>query len=504
MKTMIIVCSMVLLLSAFAGITWAGTEGNSNTFYGRGAGNGATGDDDSDTFVGYQAGYATTGAANTFVGYQAGYANTTGLGNTFLGYYAGYSNTTANANTFVGDYAGWKNTTGYRNTFLGEAAGRSNTTGESNTFVGNIAGYYNTTGAANTFMGYQAGYANTTGLGNTFLGYYAGSSNTTGYANTCLGVYAGWKNTTGYWNTFLGEAAGRSNTTGYYNTFVGLGAGYYNTTGLGNVFLGYFAGRDETGSNKLYIANSETATPLIYGEFDNRTLTINGNLRVVAPDNGLIRLTDVTDDNTDKSARMVLDHYANGKSPVYIFNAASTAADNLVAIGGGDKIGNAATQIDLYTAPTATTPAGTPRITIVENGYVGIGTQRPEYPLQMAGGAYSDGRSWYTASSREYKEHIRELPVEDAVEALAELNPVTFNYKASSGEGHVGFIAEEVPELIATKDRKGLSPMDIVAVLTKVVQEQQKTISGLTKELNALKKEVEGKRVDSTFVPSSD
>jgi hypothetical protein len=35
----------------------------------------------------------------------------------------------------------------------------------------------------------------------------------------------------------------------------------------------------------------------------------------------------------------------------------------------------------------------------------------------------------------------------------------------------VGFIAEDVPELVATKDRKGLSPMDIVAVLTKVVQD---------------------------------
>jgi hypothetical protein len=48
---------------------------------------------------------------------------------------------------------------------------------------------------------------------------------------------------------------------------------------------------------------------------------------------------------------------------------------------------------------------------------------------------------------------------------------VTFNYKASANEKHVGFIAEEVPELVATKDRKGLNPMDIVAVLTKVVKE---------------------------------
>ena len=51
-----------------------------------------------------------------------------------------------------------------------------------------------------------------------------------------------------------------------------------------------------------------------------------------------------------------------------------------------------------------------------------------------------------------------------------------FAYKKDLTEKHVGFIAEDVPELVSTKDRKGLSPMDIVAVLTKVVQEQQRII----------------------------
>jgi len=41
---------------------------------------------------------------------------------------------------------------------------------------------------------------------------------------------------------------------------------------------------------------------------------------------------------------------------------------------------------------------------------------------------------------------------------------------------HVGFIAEDVPEFVATSDRNGLESMDIVAVLTKVVQEQQKAM----------------------------
>ena len=48
--------------------------------------------------------------------------------------------------------------------------------------------------------------------------------------------------------------------------------------------------------------------------------------------------------------------------------------------------------------------------------------------------------------------------------------------KKSPEERHLGFIAEDVPELVASKDRKGMSSMDVVAVLTKVVQEQQKTV----------------------------
>ena len=59
---------------------------------------------------------------------------------------------------------------------------------------------------------------------------------------------------------------------------------------------------------------------------------------------------------------------------------------------------------------------------------------------------------------------------------LATLDPVKFNYKSDTSEKHVGFIAEDVPGLVATKDGKGLSPMDIVAVLTKVVQEQQRKL----------------------------
>lgn len=53
------------------------------------------------------------------------------------------------------------------------------------------------------------------------------------------------------------------------------------STGSGNVFLGHNAGYNEMGSNKLYIENSDISTPLIYGEFDNNLLQINGTLKIV-------------------------------------------------------------------------------------------------------------------------------------------------------------------------------------------------------------------------------
>lgn len=58
----------------------------------------------------------------------------------------------------------------------------------------------------------------------------------------------------------------------------GRGSSYHNKSG--NIFIGYQAGYNETGSNKLYIDNSNTATPLIHGDFSTDAITINGALTV--------------------------------------------------------------------------------------------------------------------------------------------------------------------------------------------------------------------------------
>ncbi len=136
-------------------------------------------------------------------------------------------------------------------------------------------------------------------------------------------------------------------------------------------------------------------------------------------------------------------------------------------------------------ASTLTIGAGSQdRITIDREGNVGIGVSKPRHPLEMASGAHvTAGGVWTNSSSRDKKENIAELSTEQARMALMQLEPVLFNYRNEVAEEYVGFIAEEVPDLVASRDRQSLSTMDIVAVLTKVVQAQQKRIEELEARL---------------------
>ena len=88
---------------------------------------------------------------------------------------------------------------------------------------------------------------------------------------------------------FFGRAAGFDNTTGSSNSFFGRGAGRYSQ-GSGNVILGRGAGptSDSPGINMRLYIDVDTMTfdgnndPLIYGEFDNDFVRINGTFEVTA------------------------------------------------------------------------------------------------------------------------------------------------------------------------------------------------------------------------------
>lgn len=103
--------------------------------------------------------------------------------------------------------------------------------------------------------------------------------------------------------------------------------------------------------------------------------------------------------------------------------------------------------------------------------------------------------SFITASSRTLKDNIVDLDSKKAADALRQLNPVEFTYKDDpTADPRVGFIAEDVPEIVAESDRKSVPVMDIVAIVTRVVKNQQQTIDDQKKTIDHQKQAINEQR----------
>jgi Chaperone of endosialidase len=102
--------------------------------------------------------------------------------------------------------------------------------------------------------------------------------------------------------------------------------------------------------------------------------------------------------------------------------------------------------------------------------------------------------------SRELKENIQTLSAEEAMTTMEHLHPVKYDLKQTKAcRQHLGFIAEDLPDNIASDDRKSIAPSEIVAVLTRVVREQQKTIASLQTTVSRLEEDV--RRLRSCVLP---
>lgn len=183
-------------------------------------------------------------------------------------------------NTFVGRYAGEDTSPngiyGENNVLVGYQAGKDNTDGRNNVGLGYQALYKNTTGALNIAIGAETLEDNVNGGENIAIGNRAVANSISSSKNIGIGQGTLGNASVGNDNTAIGWGALGTNS-GQKNVALGNLAGM-NSSGDGNIFIGYSAGQTANAGNALYIDNSNTASPLIYGEFDNDLLRINGTL----------------------------------------------------------------------------------------------------------------------------------------------------------------------------------------------------------------------------------
>lgn len=201
---------------------------------------------------------------------------------------------TNNNNVFVGHNSGRRNISGQRNVGVGYRSVLANTTGSDNIGLGEDALRLNTTGSYNIAIGANSLDASVTNDSNISIGYNALTRLTNGSNNIAFGLSSLTQLTSGTGNVAIGNSSLQNNTSGSNNTAIGRLAGG-NATGSGNVFIGYQAGRNETGDNKLYIEPTNSATPLIWGDFSADSLVINGSQYVTNNITYVGTLTDVSD-----------------------------------------------------------------------------------------------------------------------------------------------------------------------------------------------------------------
>ena len=116
------------------------------------------------------------------------------------------------------------------------------------------------------------------------MGEHALRDLTTGFGNIAIG-YSSMilSSPSASSNTALGTKSGEQNQ-GSNNIFIGEGAGQFNN-GSGNVLIGKNSGWENLFHNQnniLVIENSASTSPLIYGNFQDKKLTINNTLTVTS------------------------------------------------------------------------------------------------------------------------------------------------------------------------------------------------------------------------------
>ena len=358
---------------------------------------------------------------NTFIGANAaalGTLSSPGIRNSFLGHLAGENVLGSRDNTIFG-YAAGENMSGSYNAFYGSLSGRNNS------------------GENNSAFGFQSGEFN--GNFNATVGAFSGIG--LGDRNACIGVMAGGLSPLGSDNVYLGYSAGYDVTgideeepNGDKNTFVGAYAGF-TSSGSNNVFIGNRAGYGVRGSNLLRINNELGTDPLIFGNFSDETLGVNGELFVR--------------DKLDVGASAVV-----GGSVI--------ASGNVEALGGRVKVGSS---LILNARPFHVQVFST---LLPGDSFNDLGNN-------VLTEAWDDvvANEFISFSDKTLKQEVQKSPY--GLESILKLKPILFKYTSDLPDQslRLGFNAQEVlavvPELVKTHnvevDKNGASQLKKVEVM---------------------------------------
>ena len=439
----------------------------------------------------------------------------------FFGFNSGLNNiddpmvfNSGTRNTAYGFNTLSENTSGFQNTAIGASALESNLTGTANTAIGFGALKDGTSMGSNVAIGQSALIKLNSGLYNIGIGNTALFNTNYGTRSIGIGHSAGSNDTSSVDNVYVGYLAGRGTTLptdGYdrkENTMIGSYAGAFCETN-GNVFLGYRAGYTSDADNQLYITNDNTDSlnTLIYGQFDNELVRINGELNI----DGLYTMPTSAPSSGDFL------RYSSGTELSW-YNLDLTwefgAGDDVVYEDGdvGVGIGNPIYKLDVsesgstsYVARFRNTSAGTSsRGLIIQTGPNVNPNSSVYYNLFLDGngtniggvrGDGSGGVMYSTTSDRRLKQNIKTF--DKGLEIIAKMNPTTYQMKSNPTQEEIGFIAQELQEILPTvvggnpNDDVDESPMTVdygrmTPVIVAAVKEQQEIIESQQKLIEKL------------------
>jgi trimeric autotransporter adhesin len=327
-----------------------------------------------------------------------------------------------------------------------------NLTTDSNLGVGRDMLNSVTSGSYNTAIGADALRDLTTGYNNLAIGANSQRRNIGGIANTAIGVNALQENQYGLWNVAIGNHALRYNTASD-NAAVGSGALEFNTTGIFNTAFG----KDALKNNSVGSNNTSVGLGALSNSVSNNNTAMGTN--------SLKNTTGYSNTSLGNAAGEI---NTTGNENTAIGATATFGANNLsnaTAVGFG-ATASASNSVRL----------GNASVTVI-GGQV----------------------AWTAASDSRIKKNIVNSTY--GLATVLKLRPVEYNL-TSNDLKQVGFIAQEVqklvPEVVTGKEGDlskgeilGITYSNLVPVLTKAIQEQQKQIEDQNAKIAAQQKQIE-------------